>query len=585
MTVAIAIVILFFILNALSAMDWRSLIKRPSFRTNPTPELRKNTDEYVLAGRTLAGPALLATLAASNLSAFTIFGVSGASYRLGWAFFPVMAFGTAFMAFSFAVIGLPLRRLSAEHGWTTPGQFVAHRFDSPPLGRLFSGLSLAYTIPYLAVQTGAGGRLLSGLTGLPVAASSALLIGVVAAYVYKGGMHSVVRTDLVQLGALVVLTLAAGAIVLSAAGSSGGFNTVGADTARMSRAGAGSTLGWLPLLGYYVLWGLADPMFPHFIQRFYAARSDRALLSGMIAYPAVAVLVFLPVCAIGVLGSALVPGLEGSASDGIFTILTNLLAGPVWGPVFSVAALAALMSTMDSQLLSCASMIGTDFIPARWHEASADAAANASANAGANAGAALLLAGGAWLVSLHPPASILDFLGRTAFPGYASLAPVAVAGIYAPWLGKRTVGFALLAGTALVGLQSAGLITPPLPAALFNLGIQVLILGIGAVASYAKAYYAEASYAEAEGHDRAAKMGKALKVKTGGSKQAALAAVVGMGFLGVDFWQYGPARMVVPGLPWWVLYHGGLTLSLSLVFWWYARTRLQAQRLETGVSF
>jgi solute:Na+ symporter, SSS family len=418
----------------------------------------KDATEYVLAGRGLAGPALLATLAASNLSAFTIFGVSGASYRLGWAFFPVMAFGTAFMAFSFAVIGLPLRRLSAERGWTTPGEFIADRFGSPSLGRIFSGLSLAYTIPYLAVQTGAGGRLLSGLTGLPVAAGSALLIGLVAAYVYKGGMRSVVRTDLVQLGALIILALAAGALVLSAAGPSGAMVTAGADTARMSRAGTGATLGWLPLLGYYVLWGLADPMFPHFIQRFYAARSDRALLSGMIAYPAVAVLVFLPICAIGVLGSALVPGLQGSASDGIFGILTTMLAGPVWGPVFSVAALAALMSTMDSQL-AFMRLDDRNRLPA--DQAAWDFGHTATTNAGTNAGAALLLAAGAWLVSLRPPASILDFLGKTAFPGYASLAPVAIAGIYAPWLGKRTASLALLAGTVLVALQSAGFFTQP----------------------------------------------------------------------------------------------------------------------------
>ncbi len=115
MTVAIAIVIVFFLLNALSAINWRSVATWGPIKNRKTPRhdtpgkgypdqgVRSrgiDTAEYVLAGRALAGPALLATLAASNLSAFTIFGVSGASYRLGWAFFPVMAFGTAFMAFS-----------------------------------------------------------------------------------------------------------------------------------------------------------------------------------------------------------------------------------------------------------------------------------------------------------------------------------------------------------------------------------------------------------------------------------------------------------------------------------------------------
>ncbi|PKL07934.1 MAG: hypothetical protein CVV51_11575, partial [Spirochaetae bacterium HGW-Spirochaetae-7] len=431
MTVSIVVVSLFFIANIAFAAGRRPVPHDPGAIAGNTASAAAG---YALDGRRLAGPVLLATLTASNLSAFTVLGVSGASYRLGWAFFPVMAFGTAFMAISFAVVGVPLRRMSAERGWTTPGEFIADRFGSPWLGRLFSGLSLAYTIPYLAIQAGAGGRILEVMTGIPRIVSSALLMAVVALYVWRGGMRSVARTDILQLATLLVLAVAAGIIVVTAAGRSGLLTMV--EAGRMSRAGIGGTLGWLPLLGYYVLWAFADPMFPHFIQRFYAARSDRALLSSMTAYPAVAVLVFLPVCAIGVLGSVLVPGLEGAASDGVFTVLTQALAGPVWGPVFSLAVLAALMSTMDSQLLSCASMLGTDFLSGRFRGSRASAAL------------ALALAVIAWLVSIRPPLSILDYLNKTAFPGYATLMPVALAGIYAPKIGRSAAAVTLMAGTA-----------------------------------------------------------------------------------------------------------------------------------------
>ncbi|MFP4491525.1 MAG: hypothetical protein ACLFNZ_08615 [Spirochaetaceae bacterium] len=40
-------------------------------------------------------------MAATNFSAFTFFGLSGAGYRTGYAFFPIMAYGTGFMALSF----------------------------------------------------------------------------------------------------------------------------------------------------------------------------------------------------------------------------------------------------------------------------------------------------------------------------------------------------------------------------------------------------------------------------------------------------------------------------------------------------
>jgi len=507
--------------------------------------------EYALAGRSLAGPALLATLAASNLSAFTVFGVSGASYRLGWAFFPVMAFGTALMAVSFAVVGVPLRRMSARRGWTTPADFIADRFASPWLGRAFSGLSLLYTIPYLAIQAGAGGTLIAGMTGIPRVAASALLVALVAAYVWRGGMRSVARTDILQLAALLVLAVAAGMIVVVSAGPSGAAAKVAADAGRMSRAGVGGTLGWLPLLGYYILWSFADPMFPHFIQRFYAARSDKALLSSMIAYPVVAVLVFLPVCTIGVLGSAMVPGLAGAASDGIFTVLAQALSGPVWGPVFALAALAALMSTMDSQLLSCATMIGSDLLPKRFRGKRASQAA------------AVLLAALGWIVAIRPPASILDFLNKTAFPGYATLMPVALMGIYTPRLGRWTAAATLLAGTMLVLAESAGLFSPPVPAALFNAGAQLLVIMSGA--------FIRDLFRRTKAGTLEAGSGSSSRVLASPRLVVSILAIILFAVLGVDFWNFGSVSSVLPGLPGWVVYHACLTLALCGVFWFVAR--------------
>lgn len=548
MTVSIIVVIVFLLAN-LAFAAWR----RPAGNSQARPTVPSATgaSEYALAGRSLSGPALLATLAASNLSAFTVFGVSGASYRLGWAFFPVMAFGTAFMALSFIVVGLPLRRMSFQRGWTTPGDFIADRFGSPRLGRLFSSLSLLYTIPYLAIQAGAGGKLMEGMTGIPRIAASGLLVAIVAAYVWRGGMRSVARTDVLQLAALIVLAVAAGIIVVAAAGPSGAAASIAADAGRMSRAGSGGTLGWLPLLGYYVLWSFADPMFPHFIQRFYAARSDKALLSSMIAYPAVAVLVFLPVCAVGVLGSAMVPGLEGAASDGIFTVLVRALAGPVWGPVFALAALAALMSTMDSQLLSCATMIGSDLLPNRFRGKRSSQAA------------AVVLSFLGWLVAVNPPASILDFLNKTAFPGYASLMPVALMGIYAPRLGRWTAAAALLAGTALVFAESAGAFHPPVPAALFNAGMQLLVIMAGA--AIRNLFQGP--------HEKIPEAGHGFRALRPASprRTASILLVVLSGALGLDLWNYSRTPSVVLGLPWWVVYHAILTLALCGVFWFVAK--------------
>ena len=41
-------------------------------------DVGRDDESYYLAGRSLAGPILLATMAATNFSAFTVYGASGA---------------------------------------------------------------------------------------------------------------------------------------------------------------------------------------------------------------------------------------------------------------------------------------------------------------------------------------------------------------------------------------------------------------------------------------------------------------------------------------------------------------------------
>jgi SSS family solute:Na+ symporter len=527
----------------------------------------RSQEDFAVAGRRLSGAALLATLAASNLSAFTVFGVSGAAYRTGWAFFPVMAFGTAFMALSFAYIGVPLRRLSAERGWLTPGDFIAGRFGSRAAGFVFSTLSLAYTLPYLSAQAASGGRLIAAATGLPAALASALLVATVTLYVFRGGMRAVVRTDALQLAALVGLGLAAAVVVARAyagAGSPGWF--AAADAGAMARAGADGSLPLAALAGYYLLWSLADPMFPHFTQRFFSARGDRALLSSMVAYPFVLLLVFLPMSAIGVMGRALAPGLTGAAADGVFTLLVTRYAGPIVGPIFSVAALAALMSTMDSQLLSCSTMIVRDLGGGmagrvRPWETKGDTEAPAGASVEARQARLMALAGAAlglvaWLSSLRPPEAMLSFLNRAAFPGYASLAPAALAALYLPGVGAGAAVASLLAGAALVAMQAAGVFTPPLPAVFFNLGVQALILAAGYAARWSRRGFAM-------------RRAGVAPVAVGRRAVPWIVLFVALAFLGLDPWSFLTSTWSRPwllGLPPWLWYQVALTASLGAAF-------------------
>ena len=52
----------------------------------------ESAQSFFLADRGLGTFVLVVTIAATNFSAFTVFGASGAGYRDGFAFFPIMAF-------------------------------------------------------------------------------------------------------------------------------------------------------------------------------------------------------------------------------------------------------------------------------------------------------------------------------------------------------------------------------------------------------------------------------------------------------------------------------------------------------------
>ncbi|HOX17019.1 MAG TPA: sodium:solute symporter family protein [Spirochaetales bacterium] len=421
-------------------------------------------ERFASGGRGFGGLALFATLAATNFSAYTVFGLSGAGFRLGWAWYPAMGFGTGLMALSFLAVGLPVRRFARKRGWATQGALVAGRLGSPALGKALSLFLLVLTVPYLAAQGIAAGRLLESALGLPYALGSALVLGVATAYVLAGGMRAVVRTDVLQFGVLAAVVAAAFAVV---ARSGGGLEAVSRvldaeKPALLSSRGGGAGLGLGALAGTWLLWLLADPMFPQLFHRFGVAKDERALRVSAALYPLATAFVFLFPVAAGVVGAALLPGLDAKGAENVFHTLARSGGGEFAGALFVVGALAALLSTLDSQLLAVASIVVEDFMPRR------------KAGTAAYRAVAALAALAAWLVSLDPPASILDFLNRAAFPGYAAAAPVVLLALYAPRWGAAPAWAALASGAALVALEAFGLFVPPLPQAAFNLIAQGL---------------------------------------------------------------------------------------------------------------
>jgi len=83
----------------------------------------------------------------------------------------------------------------------------------------------------------------------------------------------------------------------------------------------------------------------------------------MLLYPLICSAVFLLPVTIGVLGHLHHPDLVGKAADSILPLLAADMHSDLFGALVIACGLAALMSTMDSQLLTLSSIFSQDLYP------------------------------------------------------------------------------------------------------------------------------------------------------------------------------------------------------------------------------
>ncbi len=325
--------------------------------------------DHFLAGRGLGAFVLFLTLYATAYSGNSLLGYPGEAYRRGFSW--VMA--TGFMmsiVVVFHLLAPKLRPLAIEHGFLTPGDWIRHRFAG---GKDARGLRIAVALlmalalaNFLLAQLMAMGHVAHEATGgvVPYEAGVLGLAGMILFYETLGGMRAVAWTDAAQ-GVLMAVGLAA--LLVWLLGEAGGLGSVTRAIAqvrpeavrvpsRVEQANWASTL---------VLLGTASVVYPQAIQRIYAARSARALRS------AFAWMSFMPLTTtwvVTLIGLAAIPrlaGLEGVEAD---TVMPRLLGAwaqegtreTLLAVLVFVGALAAIMSTADSVLLSLGSVLAVD---------------------------------------------------------------------------------------------------------------------------------------------------------------------------------------------------------------------------------
>lgn len=508
--------------------------------------------DFFLASRTLGPLLMLLTMSATNFSAFTVLGFAGEGYRQGYAYYPIMAFGTGFMAVAFLFIGIPANRAARACGAITPPELIYHRFKNQTLHAAFLACMVIFTLPYLAVQPLGAGIALQNLLGIPYSWGAALIAVIGIGYLLLAGLRGDAWTDALQgvvmLGAMVLA-------FVGVIGALGGFGTANLRVHEQfpqlfGRPGAAGEFSAGIWFSYMALWLLCDPLFPQLFQRFMAARDDRALRVSAALYPLVTgVLFFLPV-AVGVLGRLVEPALQ-TKTDQILPLSVERLLMPWAGALVTAGVIAALMSTMDSQLLTLSSMVVRDLRLLFRRPPETGFPWNRLALAG------LGLAGLA--LALRPPGTILGLLTKTTFSGLAVLFPITLAAAYWPRANPWAGFVSILAGEAVVMLSYFRLLPdfgllPAIPAVI----LATLVLVAGSLLWPATGLSA---WAAVDRHSLRSVLPFAL-----------------LFLLSVDLWNWNRTDLFWLGLPKWLWYFFGLQilLLLMLVSWSCLTVRARA---------
>jgi SSS family solute:Na+ symporter len=405
---------------------------------------------YFLAGRGLGSLALTLTTLATLLSAFTFIGVPADAYTHGLGIFLGVGVTTAFISGLFLWVGYRVWLAAQHFGFITPSEFFGHRFNSPLLALLYCLSALTFTAPYISIQIIGGARTLAAVLGegIPYWPLAVVVALVILGYVLFGGSQAVVWTDVVQG---IILILGMGVAFVAVAFSLG--REAGSELDPwLSLPGPQGRWSWQGLLGNQLLFFMATPLFPQFFQRFYMARSAHPFKTLMVVWPLLILLVFFPAALLGVWGRLAFPGLE--KADQIMPLMLQTLAGGVAAVVIT-AALAALMSTADSQLLTASSLVTRDLVVTLFRR-------QLSPHQEEQLGRWVVLGIGlaSFAIALNPPGLIVE-IATWSFQGNAMLFPILIAGLY--W--KRATRAGAVAGALVSSGLTLGWLSGLLPRA------------------------------------------------------------------------------------------------------------------------
>jgi sodium/proline symporter len=325
-------------------------------------------DDYMLAGRGI-GPAVSALSAgASDMSGWLLLGLPGAIYASGlvsgW-----IAVGLtigAWLNWKYVAPRLRTYTQVSNESITVPS-FLENRLkDTSRLLRVASGvIILLFFTFYVSSGMVAGGVFFESSFDSDFHTGMIVVSAVVVAYTLFGGFLAVCYTDFVQG---VIMAIALVMVPLVGVFVTGGFSETAdsiraVDPDRLSMVSGATVLGVISAAA----WGLGYFGQPHIIVRFMALRSAGEARSARrigIGWMLLSLFGAVATALVGIAYFQQNPDKDLTDPEAVFIALGEILFHPLIAGIMLAAVLAAIMSTISSQLLVTSSALVEDLYKA-----------------------------------------------------------------------------------------------------------------------------------------------------------------------------------------------------------------------------
>jgi sodium/proline symporter len=334
-----------------------------------TFKLNKTQEDYLLAGRRL-GPWVTAfSERASGESAWLILALPGAAIAVGLGQVWTVIGITVGIIASWFLIAEKLRIETEKYHALTIPEYLHRRYeDNSNIIRLFSALIIAFFFAfYVSAQFHASGKVLKTLFDIDAVTGISIGAAVIILYTLMGGFFAVAWTDLLQgilmIGTLIILPIA-GFIELQSSQV-----TIAQSLAQAGPTHSSFTMGKDGFAGLAVIlgglsWGLGYVGQPHLLIRFMAIKNPSDIkkartIAILWALPGITGAFLIGLVALNYFGAEYFTQID--VEQAMPLLAQNLLPAIVAG-LFISGAVAAMMSTADSQLLVSTSAVTEDFI-------------------------------------------------------------------------------------------------------------------------------------------------------------------------------------------------------------------------------